>query len=57
MLEVACQLLTDQSHAGYATYVERDYSGQVFYIDCDNDSVTMLRALVYSSWVMMAFNW
>ena len=42
---------------GYGTYVVRHQSANVISSDCDNASVTMLRALVYSSWAMLAFNW
>ena len=53
----ALLLLTDLQCTGYATYVENDYSGQMATTDCRDDSVIMLKVLVYSSWVMMAFNW
>lgn len=53
----ALLLLTHLQCTGYATYVEHDYSGQMATTDCRDDSVIMLKVLVYSSWVMMAFNW
>lgn len=49
--------LTAPMCAGYGTYVEHKYSGRIVITNCSYDSVIMLKVLVFSSWVMIAFNW
>lgn len=43
--------------AAYGTYVEHRYQGSMVTTDCSEDSVIMLKVLVFSSWVMISFNW